>query len=241
MTFSRKHRSEQREIMDNLEFQGKEMQNLLKDLNLINKWLGGNKITIKGLKSLLKNHPKSQEITILDIGCGDGNTLRNCVNYAQQNNFKVKGIGIDFNDYILEEAKFKSASYTNLEYQKIDVFLERDKIPYCDIATCTLFLHHFENDDIEYLLTHLILKTNIGLIVNDLHRSWLAFNLFKIISMSILKTKTAAHDGLVSIAKGFRKKELFQLSQRISNQKSSISWRWAFRYLWILEKESKSL
>jgi len=51
-----------------------------------------------------------------------------------------------------------------------------------------------------------------------------------------LKTDTAKHDGLVSIARGFKKDELEHISKKIPNQKSEIHWKWAFRYQWILKK-----
>jgi len=241
MKFSRKYRSDQVENMDDNQFQGKEMQDLLADLDFINKWLGGNNIAIKGVHTLLKNQSTSKEITVLDIGCGDGSTLRSVADHARQNNIAITGIGIDFNDYILKEAARKSKSYSNIGYLNIDVFKEANQIPPFDIAICSLFLHHFENQEIETLLRQIIQKTAIGIVVNDLHRNWVAYNAFKLISFLFLKTETATHDGLISIAKGFRKSELIQFSQKIPFQKSSISWQWAFRYLWILKKEAVSI
>ncbi|AFL82164.1 methyltransferase family protein [Aequorivita sublithincola DSM 14238] len=233
IAFSNKHRSIQAEIMDDLDFQGEEMKHLLDDLKNVNKWLGGNSITIDGLKELLKNHPNDKILTILDIGCGDGELLRKCTDFGKKNNFNFKCIGIDFNQNILEIAENRSSNYPNLTFKKVDVFLEEELIPNCDIALCTLFLHHFSNEQIENLLKTILKKTEIGLIVNDLQRSKQAFFLFKIVSKLFLKTKTARHDGLVSIARGFKKNELEAISTTISNQKSTIHWRWAYRYQWI--------
>ena len=237
ITFDKNIRSTQEEIMDSLDFQGEEMQNLLKDLKTVNKWLGGNKITLNGLQKLLREHPKSQELRILDIGCGDGQMLRKCSDFAQKMGYMVKCIGIDFNMNILEFAKLQSKDYPNIEFRKVDVFFDENLIPNSDIALFTLFLHHFSNKKIEHLLKSVISKTNKGLIVNDLQRSKQAFNLFKLVSKLFLKTKTAEHDGLVSIARGFRKRELEVISKKIQNQKSTIRWQWAYRYQWILEKE----
>lgn len=237
ITFSNKYRSQQVEIMDSLDFQGLEMQNLLKDLKTVNKWLGGNKITIDGLKKLVHNKDKVETVTILDIGCGDGELLRQCSEFGKRNNFDFKLIGIDFNENILNYAETKSKNYLNIKYQKVDVFSEENLIPNCDIALCTLFLHHFSKEKIEFLLQVLLNKTSIGIIVNDLERSRPAFNLFKIISQFFLKTETARHDGLISVARGFKKAELKNISIKIPNQQSEIHWRWAYRYQWILKKE----
>ena len=234
--FSNKKRSEQLEIMDDLDFQGEEMKNLLGDLKIVNLWLGGNAITIDGIEELLKNHSKEERITILDVGCGDGAMLRKCAEFAIKNNFHFELIGIDFNENILEFAKNESQNYPNIKFQKVDVFFEEELIPNCDIALCTLFLHHFSNKKIEMILNLLLKKSRIGLVVNDLQRNKMAFNLFELFSVFFLKTKTAKHDGLISIARGFKKKELELISKKIPNQKSSIHWRWAYRYQWILKK-----
>ncbi|MCB0465138.1 MAG: class I SAM-dependent methyltransferase [Aequorivita sp.] len=236
IAFSDKHRSSQIEIMDNLDFQGEEMKNLLKDLKTVNKWLGGNSITIDGLQKILKNHSKNNSITLLDIGCGDGELLRKCSDFGMMNNFNFKCIGLDFNENILKVAKMQSKNYPNISFEKVDVFLNKESIPNCDIALFTLFLHHFSNEKIENLLKTILKKVDIGLIINDLQRNKHAFNLFKIISKLFLKTETAAHDGLVSIARGFKKSELESISKKIPNQQSTIHWCWAYRYQWILKK-----
>lgn len=237
ITFSNKYRSQQHEIMDDLDFQGKEMENLLKDLKRVNRWLGGNKITIDGIQKLLQNHSNTEKITILDIGCGDGELLRKCADFGLRNNFNFECVGLDFNANIIEFAKEQSRDYHNIKFQKVDVFLEENLILNCDIALCTLFLHHFSNEKIESILKHLIRNANIGIVVNDLHRNRQAFELFKIVSKLFLKTETARNDGLISIAKGFKKTELERISKKIPNQQSQIHWRWAYRYQWILKKE----
>jgi hypothetical protein len=143
---------------------------------------------------------------------------------------------LDFNKNILEYAENQSKDFPNIKFQKVDVFLEEELIPNCDIAVCTLFLHHFSDESIAELLKILLKKSNNGLVINDLQRSRIAFNLFKIVSNLFLKTDTSKHDGLVSIARGFKKRELEHISKKIPNQKSEIHWRWAFRYQWILKK-----
>ncbi len=234
--FSKKFRSKQSEIMDDFELQGPEMKELMNDLRKVNKWLGGNKITLNAVSYLLEGHSKEKEITIIDLGCGDGEMLRQCATYGAMHGYKFKFIGIDFNPNILKEAIKKSESFSNISFLKTDVFSEGNSLPNCDIALATLFLHHFSNKKIELLVKQLSEKATIGVVVNDLERSRSAFVLFKVASEIFLKTKVARHDGLVSIARGFKKEELTLISKKIPNQHSSIQWRWAFRYKWILKK-----
>lgn len=234
--FNSMFRSCQPEIMDSREFSGKEMQNLLKDISTVNRFLGGNSITFKGLNRLLQNR-NDTKITVLDVGCGDGTNLQKVVSYIEKKGIKTSGIGIDFNENILNEARYKNKFIRNLHFEKIDVLKQPDEIPRADVVVLSLFLHHLKDDEIIFLLNKISAKTKIGIIVNDLSRSKTAFLLFKLFNFFFLKTKTAAYDGLVSIARGFKRNELLNFSKHIPDQESMVSGEWAFRYLWILYKK----
>lgn len=234
--FSSKYRSRQPEIMDASDFHGEEMKKVLTDIRNMNKWLGGDSVALNGITKLLKELPKDQPITILDVGCGDGEMLRNCHQFGQKNGYDFKLIGIDFNPNIIRNAEMKSEGHANISYQTGDVFRDAGRIPKCDIAMCNLFLHHFDNSRIIELLTHLVSNSKIGVVVNDLHRHRISFLFFKLVKPFLLKTETARSDGSISIARGFRKRELIEISKQVPGQKSIVKWMWAFRYQWILKK-----
>lgn len=236
ISFSKHIRSSQTEIMDTFSLQGEEMESLLTDLKRVNILLGGVGVTTNGIKELLKHHPKDKKVRIVDLGCGDGELLRQCALWSRKNKFKVELIGIDANPHILKEAKTRSKMYPEIKYRVLNIFSEEIKTLDVDICLCTLFLHHFKNQDIIKILNTLLAQSRIGLVVNDLHRSKLAFQLFKAFSAIFIRTKTARHDGLVSVARGFRKKDLEDLSKDISVKKHQITWKWAFRYQWLLVK-----
>lgn len=233
--FSNVLRSDQEEIMDSFELSGEEMQNVLTDLKTVNKYLGGNNITIGGISKLLKDHSLTEEVTIIDLGCGDGEMLRQCARFGKKNGYNLKLIGIDGNSHILEEASNRSAHFKNISFMQLDVFSEEKfNVPF-DIALCTLFLHHFKERSILILLQKLIDKARLGVVVNDLGRNYFAFKLFYVVSKIFLKTKVARHDGLVSVARGFKRKELLEMSKKLNLKYFSISWKWAFRFQWILK------
>ena len=53
-----KYRSNKKEIMDDLDYQGPILHDSLDKLSKINQWLGGHKVTLDGIKKALKSHPK---------------------------------------------------------------------------------------------------------------------------------------------------------------------------------------
>lgn len=235
VVFSAKYRSEAVEIMDDFNLQGGEMKQLLSDLRWVNKWLGGTEISLQGIGMLLNGIPKEKTITLLDIGCGDGELLRQCARYAQKKGHRFRLIGIDANEHILEEAKIRSKAFPAISFQKIDVLSEAYLLPEFDIALCTLFLHHFKHEEIVQLLQKIMERAKVGMVINDLERSRIAFWLFKVISHLFLKTKTARYDGLVSIASGFTKQEIKNIAQQVNAPSSTVTWKWAFRYQWVIK------
>jgi len=228
------NRSSEIEIMDDFTMKGDLLRDTLDKLVIINKLLGGNSVTIQGLKKLLKNQSKKKTITIVDLGCGNGDILRYIANYGRKNNYSFKLIGIDANHCATEYAISLSKKYFELSFKTIDVLSKEFKKQSYDIVLCTLFLHHFKNEEIISLLKTITSKATIGVVVNDLHRHKIAYYLFKFIGFFI-KNKMIKKDGLTSILKAFKRKDLEKFANEIKVQ-FSINWKWAFRYLWILKK-----
>jgi 2-polyprenyl-3-methyl-5-hydroxy-6-metoxy-1,4-benzoquinol methylase len=229
------NRSSEMEIMDDFTMKGVLFRDTLDKLEIINRLLGGNKVTINGLKELLKNQSKNKIITIVDLGCGHGDILRDIAKFGRRNNYTFRLIGIDANIAAIAYAKELSSEYSELSFKAIDVFSEDFKKQSYDIVLCTLFLHHFKNNELISFLKTTIEKATIGVVVNDLHRHKLAYYLFKLIGFFV-KNKMIREDGLTSILRAFKKKDLENISKQIKVY-FSIQWKWAFRYLWILKKD----
>ena len=232
------NRSSKMEIMDDFTMKGVMFRDALDKLEIINRLLGGNKVTIEGLKELLKNQSKNKVITIVDLGCGHGDILRDIAKFGRKSNYSFKLIGIDANFAAIEYAKELSKEYSELSFKAIDIFSEDFKEQSYDIILCTLFLHHFKNNELILFLKTTIRKATIGIVVNDLHRHKIAYYLFKLIGFFV-KNKMIQEDGLTSILRAFKKKDLEKISKQIKAH-FSIHWRWAFRYLWILKKDFKN-
>ena len=229
------NRSSEKEIMDDFTMKGVLLRDTLDKLEIINRLLGGNNVTIMGLKELLKNHSKNKIITIIDLGCGHGDILRDIAKFGRKNDYTFRLVGIDANIAAIAYAKELSKEYSELSFKAIDIFSEDFKKQSYDIVLCTLFLHHLKNNELISFLKTTIEKATIGVVCNDLHRHKLAYYLFKFIGFFV-KNKMIREDGLTSILRAFKKKDLEKISKQIKVY-FSVQWKWAFRYLWILKKD----
>ena len=116
------YRTDEEEIMDDFSIDGPILNDALDKLATINKLLGGNGVTLDGLKMLLKNQPKNQPITIIDLGCGGGDILRSIANFGIKEGYNFKLIGIDANKNATDYATQLSSDYGNIQFLYVDVF-----------------------------------------------------------------------------------------------------------------------
>lgn len=234
MALNTKHRTDEPEIMDDFAMEGEILRDALDKIAKINQLLGGNKLTLQGVQDLLPANPN--EIVIVDVGCGNGDMLRTLAEFGLKNNLKFKLIGIDANNFTISHAKQLSEKYPNISYLCQDIFSKEFLDVKYDIILCTLTLHHFKDDEIVYLLNTFYTTATIGIVINDLQRSAIAYRLFQGLCFVFQLNAMSREDGLVSILRGFKKEELVAFSKKLNFSKYKIHWRWAFRYQWIISK-----
>jgi 2-polyprenyl-3-methyl-5-hydroxy-6-metoxy-1,4-benzoquinol methylase len=235
MRINTRYRSMAPEIMDDFNMEGELLTATLDKIAQINFLLGGNRITRKGVSDLIRDIPVTEEISIVDIGCGNGDMLRQLSDtFAAQR--KLKLIGIDANLATVTHARNLSEDYPHIQYHCQDITQPGFREQRYDIILCTLTLHHFKEAEIRELMLLFCEQARKGVVINDLHRSMLAYRLFQAVCFVFNLNRMVREDGLVSILRGFKRKELQHLSAELPIQQYSLKWKWAFRYQWIINK-----
>jgi len=218
--------------MDDFTLEGAHLRDNLDKLAIINKWLGGNHVSLSGIDKLVSQQAKEVEVVIVDLGCGNGDMLRRVARLGNKRGYKFKLIGVDANQDTINYAEELSGGYQNITYLQLNIFSKEFQELKYDIALLTLFLHHLDDEELIHHLNWLKKQAKLGIVVNDLHRSKLAYYLFYIISL-VFNNKIVRNDGLISILRAFKKSELENYAKKI-NVKSEITWHWAFRFRWIM-------
>lgn len=229
-------RSDAPETMDDFSMEGETLKDALDKIAAINRLLGGNKVTLQGVEEILKEKDQGStgEIAILDVGCGNGDMLRTLADYAAKKGLNFKLTGIDANDFTVRHARQLSGAFPNISYLCADIFDEIKQERVYDVILCTLTLHHFKDEELIVLMQGFKSQAGMGIVVNDLHRSTIAYYLFMAICFIFRLNKMSRDDGLVSILRGFKKWDLLKYSQQLNFKKYTLRWKWAFRYQWII-------
>lgn len=229
-------RSSQIEIMDTFTGTTEELEVILKDINRVNSLLGGYRITLNAVFELLDLKNK-KSYTILDMGCADGTMLRKLALAARKRNISLNLIGVDLNDQSLQLARRYSSNFPEISYMESNILTTDYSHLQIDVVMTTLTLHHFSDEGIMQFVNQFNKLASLGVVINDLQRSPMAYYLFKAFGVFFIKTEIARKDGLLSIRRAFKNSDLKGYANQVKNAQHYIKWKWAFRYIWVLKKK----
>lgn len=228
MTLSKRANSE--ELMDDLTCSGAVVDQTLRELDVINKLLGGNSVTVTGLNRLLKPIKPGTAISLADLGCGSGEMLIRINRWLSGKKIACTLTGVDANPFVISYAKKHCSARKNIDFNVSDILSDQFRSTSYDIVTATLFLHHFTNEQLIEIFSNLKRQARIGIVVNDLHRHWFAYHSIRLLTRWFSRSVMVQHDAPLSVHRGFKKNELRDVLAKAGLDHYSIRWRWAFRW-----------
>jgi len=226
------HRSEEIEIMDDLNCSGEVVNQTLRELDTINHLLGGNYVTLNGVKELLHRIDIPRTLTVADLGCGSGDML---MRMSQQHfDTQMELIGIDANPHITAFANDRNRD-DRIRFETLDIFSEEFKKRKFDIVIGTLFFHHFGSDQLIAFFSQLKHQATVGIVINDIHRHPVAYYSIKALTQLFSKSTMVKFDAPLSVRRAFSKNELVEILKKAEIKEYSLRWMWAFRWQVIIK------
>lgn len=215
--------------MDDLECSGPILDQTLRELKIINRWLGGNHVTTLGLTKLIRENP-SPQYEITDIGCGGGDMIRVMSEWAKKQQIPAKFIGIDANGNTIDFARLRQRDLPEVKWKVQNVFDSEFRTEKTDLITCTLFTHHFKDGELVELLKVMKEKARMGIVINDLHRHPLAYFSIKILTRLFSRSPMVQNDAPLSVLRSFSKNDWKKILNESGIRNYKIRWYWAFRW-----------
>lgn len=229
-------RSHQKELLDADEIPAGALHDNLRELEVINRYLGGHRATIFALNKLLKQSSNGNKpLTIVELGSGGGDNLRAIAQYLRQRKQPARLVGVDLKPEAVAYARRQSAHYPEIEYIISDY---RDFCPDepPDIVYTSLFCHHLNDMQIVELMRWCQVNSRLGWFFNDLHRHPLAYYGIRLLTHLFSRSYLVKHDAPLSVKRGFIKKDwarfLLKLQESAPHCEVQLHWRFAFR--WVL-------
>lgn len=230
-------RSDKKEWMDDFSVAEKQLHRALKDLRMVNRWLGGYSSVLSAVRPQLVQHTH-RPLRVLDVGTGIADIPEYLVKWADKKGQALEVVAVDANKATLQYAR-RSLNQRLRPHQAEQIHLQVADalaLPFeentFDICLASLFMHHLADHQAIQLLQTMDRVARYGLVVSDLHRSRIAYYGLKSMLGILPASAMVRHDGPLSVLRGFRYKELKSLADRADLQPYTIRWHWAFR--WIL-------
>lgn len=212
------------ELMDDFSIRDSRIDDALKELKIINNYLGGVSTTVSALKYFTRD--KLISLKIIDVGSGSSDNLI----IAKNKYPNLQILSVDKNISVL--------NYSKNSLQKINsnAYHLPFKDECCDIVHIALFLHHFNEDQIEKLLNEFLRICKKGIIINDLQRSLLALAGIKLLTVLFSKSILVKNDAPVSVKRSFNKSEIINFLRKSGISNYIIKYKWAFRWMVVIKK-----
>lgn len=192
--FSFAKRADEAELMDDLSRPEAEFDEAYRELEIINRRLGG----VRAIDRFL---PRAEGLLILDVASGGCD-----VSDAIARNRGHRVIALDLNARGLRRAK-----------QSLPVAGDALQLPFrdgaFDVVMASLFFHHLTNDDCARVLREMWRLAKRRVLINDLHRHRAAYLSIRLLSVVFGSSTMVRHDGPVSVRRAFRPRELLNIAK----------------------------
>lgn len=195
----------------------------LADLRFVNRWLGNRRRLGDTVLGLIEG---ISEPRLLDVGCGSADLLEF---FGRQCPRPLLAVGADVKLLHLQSAPF-SVRRVVADVRRLP-FAERS----FDVVTASLFLHHFESEELAPILSGLFALARRALVINDLRRARVPYLFGRAAFRWIFASRVSVSDGLVSIRRGFLASEL-HAAFRQARIPVRVERSWPYRLLAVAER-----
>jgi SAM-dependent methyltransferase len=180
-----------------------ELRACLHDIARVNRLTLAYRPTISWIEELVAAHPVSAgPLRVVDVGCGDGDTLRRIDAWAMRRGISVALTGIDLNPDAVRAAKEATPPVQNIEWVVGDA-LSDAMTGEVDVIVSSLLTHHLTDAQIVPFLQWMESKAQCGWFINDLHRRPVPYHLFRLLARFTNWHPFVKYDGPVSIRRSF--------------------------------------
>ncbi|MGI8883671.1 MAG: methyltransferase domain-containing protein [Pyrinomonadaceae bacterium] len=221
-------RSDKLERIDTGDYTAAEYDRFLQDIRLVNRFAGDN----RALKQTLGREIKTEDsrgFSVLDVGAGSGELLRVIAKSARKTNKKCQLIGVELNERSAESIIEESKNFGEIKVVRADALSLPFSDESFDYVICSLFTHHFTDENVVAVLRELSRVARRKIYVIDLHRHRMAYLFYKIFCAAFRISRLVREDGSLSILRSFKPDEMEILARKADLKNVSVKRYFPFR------------
>ena len=213
------------EVMDQPGLDPAEYRRCLRQLETINRLSLGYRPTLRWLGRMTRGRGA---LSVLDLGCGHGDTLRAIHRWGTARGLRLALTGLDLAPMATEAARAATPPAMGISWETGDAFTwEPAERP--DVIVSALFMHHLEPPQVVALLRRMDAMARLGWFMNDLHRHWLPWAFLGAAFALPGVSPIVRHDGPLSVRRAYTGAE-WRLMCAQAGVAAHVRWQLPFRW-----------
>lgn len=217
------------ELLDLDEAPFEEVKDSLMDVRLVNKYLSGYKVLLFHIRKFLEKQPSNKEFLILDLATGSADQPIAIIEMTRRLGIKVRIVALDINYKMLSYAQLEIKSYPEISLVQGDIHALPFSNNSFDLVVNSLSLHHFSRSKAVGILRTAYSIGRYGFIINDLHRSRLAYFSIYVLTRLLTKNRLTRHDAPVSVMNAFIPSEMAGMARDAGVEKFKVHRHFPYR------------
>lgn len=224
-----RRRRRQPEIMDQSDLPAARHQGALRGLARVNFWSNSAGILWPPLAALARR--LGRPVRVLDAATGGGDVPLRLWRRAKRAGLDLRIDGCDLSPVAVAHARAAAeAAGAGVHFFTANV-LDHPPLSGYDAVTCSLFLHHLDDEQAVGYLRWAAATAAHMVLVNDLERSGPGLALAHVAVRLLSRSDVVHVDGPRSVEGAFTMAEARDLAGRAGLHGAVVAWRWPFRYL----------
>lgn len=187
-------------------------ERVLADLADVNRLTLTHRPVLQFLRQSWAQRPKGEWVSVLDVGCGQGDLLRAIWQIGRQQGRALRLTGLDLQAASTRAARAATPAQTGIAFVTGDLFGYQPRD--ADYIVSSQLAHHLDDDRIVDFLTWMQLHAQRGWCIADLRRHWLPYLAFPWLARAARWHRIVRIDGTRSVARACTRQEWQQLIAR---------------------------
>jgi ubiquinone/menaquinone biosynthesis C-methylase UbiE len=184
----------------------------LRNLRIINRYLGGLAAVRGALLPMIMGTPPGQSPRLLDLAAGSADQAVSIARVCRRLERRVAIVAVDNNAAVLADAREQAADFDEIRFEHADVRALRFPDRSFDVVLCSLALHHFSRTAAVGLFREMDRICRIGFVLSDLSRSRLALVCAWLYTRATTTNVMTRTDAIASVRAAFTEPELADMA-----------------------------
>lgn len=231
-------RSAAQEMMDIAGQPGDLLAADLRNLRLLNRYLGGCRAALGGVARLV-GELRMRRFTLLDAGAGSGDVGAALARWARRQGIAAQISALEREAITAEQARMHTRAVPEIGIIRGDAMAPPFRAKSFDFVLASQFLHHFTDDQIVQLLRIWAPLARRAIIVADLVRHPLAYHGIRFLTHVLTRNEMTRFDAPLSVRRACTLAEWRALLRRADVGGVRVERAMPFRLLAVISLEQK--